>query len=397
MSGYDPKNDPARKPQRSKDPAWRFGYWPNLQNKDEVACTLCGGSVRGGIKRLKQHLTGGYGDAKLCSGVNIEVRREMAAYLDANKRKRPLVLDDEVVEVAKNEAAAAVQPSSGTTTKKRQASLQFMGVGNKTKPEGKTNKSIVEMLRKTLEEIVDERLSGSYQPTIVSSIKTKEEKHYVDTQWALFFYECGIPFNAAAAKQFQIAFEATAQYGSEYKPPTPYQLGDPLLQEAVKSTSTMREHGNIMAAHSCLMNEKKVEEIGKDKVVQVVTNNGANFKAVGKILMDRIPTIFGVHVLRIAWISFDWWSSYGGRAIELQKFARRVVSLCASSSGCACGCECALTWNLVDEAVGASQSLQGRNFPRAAHRRARNSAPMVDEAELGADSEENPDPFNDAD
>jgi len=29
----------------------------------------------------------------------------------------------------------------------------------------------------------------------------------------------------------------------------------------------------------------------------------------------------------------DWWSSYGGRAIELQKFARRVVSLCASSSG----------------------------------------------------------------
>ena len=38
--------------------------------------------------------------------------------------------------------------------------------------------------------------------------------------------------------------------------------------------------------------EKKVEEIGKDKVVQVVTDNGANFKAAGKILMDRIPTIF---------------------------------------------------------------------------------------------------------
>ncbi|XP_039789048.1 uncharacterized protein LOC120655354 [Panicum virgatum] len=31
---------------------------------------------------------------------------------------------------------------------------------------------------------------------------------------------------------------------------------------------------------------------------------------------------------------FDWWRSYGGRAIELQRFARRVVSLCASSSGC---------------------------------------------------------------
>jgi len=30
----------------------------------------------------------------------------------------------------------------------------------------------------------------------------------------------------------------------------------------------------------------------------------------------------------------DWWRSYGGRAIELQRFAKRVVSLCASSSGC---------------------------------------------------------------
>ena len=30
----------------------------------------------------------------------------------------------------------------------------------------------------------------------------------------------------------------------------------------------------------------------------------------------------------------EWWRSYGGRAIELQRFARRVVSLCASSSGC---------------------------------------------------------------
>lgn len=33
-------------------------------------------------------------------------------------------------------------------------------------------------------------------------------------------------------------------------------------------------------------------------------------------------------------ILVDWWRSYGGRAIELQRFAKRVVSLCASSSGC---------------------------------------------------------------
>jgi hypothetical protein len=65
--------------------------------------------------------------------------------------------------------------------------------------------SIVDMLRKTPEEIVDARRKGVSQPTIPTKMKTKEEKHYVDMQWALCFYECGIPFNAAAARQFQIA------------------------------------------------------------------------------------------------------------------------------------------------------------------------------------------------
>jgi hypothetical protein len=40
----------------------------------------------------------------------------------------------------------------------------------------------------------------------------------------------------------------------------------------------------------------------EDKVVQVVTDNGANYKAAGKLLMDRIPTLFGVLVLHIAWV-----------------------------------------------------------------------------------------------
>ncbi|KAF0924507.1 hypothetical protein E2562_010154 [Oryza meyeriana var. granulata] len=285
----------------------------------------------------------------------------MAAYLEANKRRRPLFLEAEdveaeAVEVSANGASvsvngaapvsepqqsessqvAKVQPSSRTAAKRRQATIP-KAVGNKS-AQKKATKSVVEMLRKTPEEMIDERLSGSYQPTINAAAKSKEEKHYVDMQWALFFYECGVPFNAAAARQFQIAVEATAQFGSGYKPPTPYQLGKPLLNDAVKSTSTMREeHERSWKHYGCtlmsdgwsdrrgrhlinfLVNspegtyflesvdassevhdanmladllEKRIEGIGKDKVVQVVTDNGANFKAAGKLLMERIPTIF---------------------------------------------------------------------------------------------------------
>jgi len=257
---YDPKTDPARKPKRSKDPGWKYGYWADLGNRDEVTCTLCGTMVHGGIKRLKQHLAGGFGDSKICSETTTEIRVEMTNYLEKHKRQRPMYLDDEEEQVEENgeadvvvveasapvneveSQASKVMPSSGTAAKKRRAAYSFKAVAvSKGKEKPKGNKTILEMLRKTPEEIVDERRKGSYQPPIQSSTKTKEQHHYVDMQWALFFYECGIPFNAAASRQFQVAVEATAQFGSGYKPPSPYQFGEPLLKDAVKLTSTMRE------------------------------------------------------------------------------------------------------------------------------------------------------------
>jgi hypothetical protein len=38
--------------------------------------------------------------------------------------------------------------------------------------------------------------------------------------------------------------------------------------------------------------EKKINEIGKDKVVQVITDNGPNYKTAGRILMEMIPSLF---------------------------------------------------------------------------------------------------------
>jgi hypothetical protein len=38
--------------------------------------------------------------------------------------------------------------------------------------------------------------------------------------------------------------------------------------------------------------EQQINKTSKENVVQVVTDNGANFKAAGRILMDRISTLF---------------------------------------------------------------------------------------------------------
>ncbi|XP_039851752.1 uncharacterized protein LOC120710157 [Panicum virgatum] len=358
---YDPKTNKARKA-RSNDPGWKYGYWANLENRDQVTCTLWDTMVHGGIKRLKHHLAGGYGDTKMCAKTTTAIRKEMKAYLDSNSRRRPLFLDEDneqqeeedvvVVEAAESVQveggapeefqASKVQPSSGTAAKQRSATYLFKAPAaskSKTKASPKVNKSIIEMLRKSPEEMVDERRKGYSQPTIPAKIKTPEEKHYVDMQWALWFYECGVPFNAAtAARQFQIAVEVTAQFGSGYVPPNPYQLGEPLLKDAVQLTSNVRkEHEQAWKHYGCtlmsdgwsdrrgrhlinfLVNnlegtyflesvdasakvhdafmladllEKKIEEIGKDNVVQVITDNGANYKAAGRPLMERIPTLF---------------------------------------------------------------------------------------------------------
>jgi hypothetical protein len=38
--------------------------------------------------------------------------------------------------------------------------------------------------------------------------------------------------------------------------------------------------------------QQRIDLIGRDKVVQLVTDNGANYKAACKLLMERIPTLF---------------------------------------------------------------------------------------------------------
>ena len=117
-------------------------------------CTLCDIIVCEGIKRLKQHLAGGYGDVKMCAKTTTAIRKEMRDYLEGNRRRRPLFLEDdeqqeqedgvvvveggpaESVQVessAPSSQGSKVQPSSGTATKQRCAAYLFKTPASKTK------------------------------------------------------------------------------------------------------------------------------------------------------------------------------------------------------------------------------------------------------------------------
>ena len=65
----------------------------------------------------------------------------------------------------------------------------------------------------------------------------------------------------------------------------------------VKSIDTSKE--SRIAKYIFHPTDKVVEGVGEDNVIQIVTDNNANFKAVRHLLWKRESTCFGPHVLHI--------------------------------------------------------------------------------------------------
>ncbi|GJN11792.1 hypothetical protein PR202_ga30030 [Eleusine coracana subsp. coracana] len=293
---------------KSKDPGWKYGFWPNEAEKDKVQCIFCKKIVPAGIKRFKQHLAGGYGDAEKCSRAPAIIRKEMNAYLNQNSRTSVIAMEESEGEA--EPVAPATVPSSGTKAKQ-----------NRRKATAQAQASIASFV------------GGQKKHTK----STKEAKQIVDDHVADFFYENGIPLNAINSRSWEVLLESIGQYGPGYRSPY-HEMRNPLLERAVEKTNELRkkheeawkEYGCTLMSdgwtdqrHRHLINflanspagtfflgsvdassevanasmladllEKQIEQIGKEYVVQVVTDNGANFKAAGRILMERIPTLF---------------------------------------------------------------------------------------------------------
>ncbi|XP_031116598.1 uncharacterized protein LOC116020254 [Ipomoea triloba] len=339
---YDSSKDPKRKA-NSKDPGWKYGFWPDLSRKDLIQCNLCGREITQGIKRLKQHLAKGYGDVVACRNTTTKIMKEMRDYILKNSRNKPFTLVDnddanDGDEGPQDVSLEGTQPSShnsvshlssGTSSKRKQAALRF------SQP---PSKSIAAMVRKTPEEIVDERHSKSYQKTLEECTKSKEEKDRVAMHVAYYFYDCGIPFNTITARSFEVMLESVAQIGTGWRPPSYHDVRVKLLERAKKEIDLLLEKHKVAwkryectlmsdgwtdrrnrhlinflinspegtfflesvdasgeshdAAMLARLLKGKIQEIGKENVVQLVTDNGANYKAAGRLLEEKIPSLF---------------------------------------------------------------------------------------------------------
>jgi hypothetical protein len=204
----------------------------------------------------------------------------------------------------------------------------------------KHSKSVSSMFCKTPEEVVAERHRYKTSQSTLEHCtkKDKEAKQIVDDHVADFLYENNIPLNVVKSRSLEIMLESIEHYGPGYRSPSYHDTRVPLLDRVVDRTTELRkkheeawkEYGcslmsdgwiDMRQRHiiNCLANspvgtfflesvdassevanaqmladllEKQINKIGKEYVVQIVTDNGANFKAAGRILVDRMPHLF---------------------------------------------------------------------------------------------------------
>jgi hypothetical protein len=128
--------------------------------------------VPAGIKRFKQHLSGGFGDAIKCPRVPELVSKEMYVYLKRNSK----VLIDLNVEEGEKEKEAP-EPCSRTKykhAKKKvaQAVVSSFTVSSPPKP----TKSVGAMLCKSPEQVVAERHKTKPLSPLLSTAQRKERK-----------------------------------------------------------------------------------------------------------------------------------------------------------------------------------------------------------------------------
>ncbi|GJN06726.1 hypothetical protein PR202_ga24482 [Eleusine coracana subsp. coracana] len=321
--------DPTRKA-KSKDPGWKYGFWPVLGKKELVQCIFfVRKKCMQGSNDSSNTWQGGYSDAEKCPGAGAKIRKELCDYLKSNARTPFVVIQQPADEEGGQSGPEVVLenvPSSRTKAKQaaavtkriHQASIASFMVSGSVKPQTqKFSKSVSSMLCKTPEEVVQDRHTmNKTQPTLEHCTKkTKEAKEIVDDHVADFYYENGIPFNAIKSRSWEIMLESIGQYGPGYHSPSYHEMRVPLLEKAVKKTQTLREkHEDTF--FSLQIHIKKRNRLEHQRLNKLVEWVDANCEPVQQ----------------------------GGGAVAAND----------------------ITWANVDEAIGASQGLRGRNLPRAA-------------------------------
>ncbi|XP_019172473.1 PREDICTED: uncharacterized protein LOC109167856 [Ipomoea nil] len=315
---------------RNQDPGWEHGTPVLDKGTTHVRCKYCEKVTKGGIYRHKLHLVGGNKNVQACTKCPQVVRDAMREFM-LNKKQRkkevsstatmsvPSNFDDEgddgmdFPEVAGNPVMGS---SLGSSTKSIKGPMDLY-----------FNKKEHQSLK---------RAKGSEQVTLEAC---KELRERAMVQFSRWMYEAGLPFNCVQyTKSLQGFIECVAQHGPGMKPPSYHEVRVTYLKKEVEHVKELfkphqetcdvygcslmmdkwtdrRGHAFINILVNCSLGsyflqsvdvskdtvdakkmlelfETFVNQVGKDKVVQVISDNSSENVRAGKDLMKLYPTLY---------------------------------------------------------------------------------------------------------
>ncbi|KAL5742199.1 hypothetical protein ACOSP7_028931 [Xanthoceras sorbifolium] len=265
--------------------------------------------MSGGAYRLKEHICHISGNIAACPKATPEAQAKCrnvimeAKNKKRGKRKEKLLLRSQVNVV---------------DTTKEEDVMEELGVR-------KVLRSLGPMDRFVSGINPDSSLSGrTKKQQNINEALFKAKTHKVNQYAARWVYEVGIPFNTIDNESFKLFVEAVGQFELGYKPPSQYELREPLLKEEwtlngcsiMTDTWSNRKRRSIMnlcvncREETTFLSSKEssdeahtrehifqyvdgcIEQVGPHNVIQVVTDNATNNMTAVKLLKVKRPHIF---------------------------------------------------------------------------------------------------------
>ncbi|GKV27719.1 hypothetical protein SLEP1_g36855 [Rubroshorea leprosula] len=307
-----------------------------------MMCNFCNKVTTGGITRAKRHQIGIKGDVAACPSCPQMVRDELFANLQKKNLEKDMLsggnssFDDDFGFGDDEEEVELRELPRGFVG----SSLSIGGSKNKKATTTGRAKGPMDLFMYQKPEAVLEKRKLKHDKGRQLNMKEydKEMRPLTIQYIARFFYENGIAFNVARSTSFKKMVEAIGQYGPNLRPPSYHELRVSCLNKELEHTKKLLEYHksqwtrygvtlmsdgwtdrkqrsiinflvnspagtmfikSIDASSFVKTGEKLfelidgvVEEIGAENVIQLVTNNGSNYVAAGKLLEEKRKHIF---------------------------------------------------------------------------------------------------------
>ncbi|XP_047320586.1 uncharacterized protein LOC124924617 [Impatiens glandulifera] len=310
----------------SDDVGWNYRNIIDPKDKNRLQCKLCPKLVTSGIYRLKQHIAGVGNNVKACPNASKEAIRICKQDLYKTQVKKKQKYNELVQRRKEVSIESSFYADLDLETQSERGTLDGFLESLETNPKDNSRPSDSSHPSKITKQ--------ASLKTLLDKKRVRETHQYV-ARWLI---EAGIPFNATQIKSFSLMTEAIGQFGRGLPTPSRYLLSGPCLTDEVQRIKTaLIKHQEEWSITSCsimidawtdrkrisIMNlcvhcregmsflssredsdsahtgdyifeyvDKCIEDIGEDKVVQVVTDNALNNMAAKRLLKVKRPNVF---------------------------------------------------------------------------------------------------------